>query len=173
VELLEASCCGPKQLPMPCEVERCPGAVFAVWGQPTQADVVRVHEELKRAAHEAGHPIVYITRVPADAPAPDEELRNFLSAHLPTMTQSCSSYHVIMEGDGFVAALKRAVLTSLLQPIWKKKMFYVHARAEDVLPSLSGPGRTAAERVLHRADVLGHLSCAAPSSEPSRTTTTL
>jgi hypothetical protein len=149
---------------MACEVTECRGAVFAVWGQPTQEDILRVHERIKRVAHQAGHPIVYVTRVPADAPAPDDDVRRYLSTVLPTMTRSCSSYHVIMEGAGFFAALKRGVLTSLLQPIWKKKVFHVHAEANEVPESLSGSDRLAAERILHQARSLGLLNCVAPSS---------
>jgi hypothetical protein len=149
---------------MACEVVCCPGAVFALWGQPTIEDISRVHQELIRGTRLLGRPVVYIARVPADAPAPDLKVRQHLRTHLQLMTQSCSSYHVIMEGDGFVAALKRGVLTSLLQPVWKKKVFYVHAHPTDVEASLTGLERSAAAQVLKSAELQGHLSCAAPSS---------
>lgn len=59
------------------------GAVFAVWGKPTREDVDRVDEALKRVAERAGHPIVYVTRVPTDAPAPDDMVRKYLSMRCP------------------------------------------------------------------------------------------
>lgn len=149
---------------MACKIIDSSGGVFAVWGQPTKQDIVLVHEEMKRVAARAGRPIVYVTRVPTDAPAPDEEVRKYLSANMATMIQSCSSYHVIMEGTGFVAAIKRGALTSLLQPIWKKKVFYVHAEAREVVSSLTGAERTAAEEVMALAERRGYLTCPAPTA---------
>jgi len=147
---------------MACKVIDSSGAVFALWGQPSKGDIDHVHEEMQRVAQRSGHPIVYVTRVPKDAPAPDEEVRKYLSANMATMIKSCSSYHVIMEGTGFLAAMKRGALTSLLQPIWKKKVFYVHAQAREVAQSLAGAERKAAEEVLAHAERRGLLSCEAP-----------
>jgi len=153
---------------MACEVIVSSGAVFALWGKPTKDDVDHVRDELKRAAARAGHPVVYVTRVPTDAPAPDDEVRKHLSANIGTMILSCSSYHVIMEGTGFLAAIKRGALTSLLQPIWKKKKFYVHAHPGEVTGSLSDDERVAAEESLALADRRGYLSCQAPTIERVR-----
>ncbi len=120
---------------------------------------------LQRVAARAGRPIVYVTRVPTDAPAPDELVRKYLSANIASMVQCCSSYHVIMEGSGFMAAIKRGALTSILQPIWKKKVFHVHATANEVLRALAGDDRAAADEVLILADRRGYLDCPAPTAE--------
>jgi hypothetical protein len=155
---------GAGAVSMACKVIDSSGAVFALWGQPSKGDIDRVHEEMKRVAERSGHPIVYVTRVPTDAPAPDEEVRKYLSANMGAMIKTCSSYHVIMEGTGFVAAMKRGALTSLLQPIWRKKVFHVHAQARDVARSLVGAERKAAEEVLAHAERRGLLSCEAPTA---------
>jgi hypothetical protein len=147
-----------------CEIIHSSEAVFVVWGQPTREDIIRVSREVAQTAARSGHPIVYLTRVPVDAPAPDAELRKFINGQMPTLIESCSSYHVIMEGSGFVAAVKRGVLTSMLRPIWKKKLFFVHARAEGVTRTLFGAERSAAEELLDRARRLGLLTCTAPAS---------
>lgn len=44
-----------------------------------------------------------------------------------------SSYHVVVEGTGFFAAFKRATLTTLLQPFWRRRLFHVHATCDEVL----------------------------------------
>jgi len=150
---------------MTCKIIDSSGAVFALWGSPSKHDVDQVHEAMKRVAARAGHPVVYVTRVPTDAPAPDEVVRKYLDANMSTMIQSCSSYHVIMEGTGFLAAIKRGILTRLLQPIWKKKVFHVHADAREVLSSLSGDERAAAEEVLSLAERRGYLRCPAPTGQ--------
>lgn len=150
---------------MACRIIDSSGAVFAVWGRPTREDVDRVYGELQRVAARAGRSVVYIARIPTDAPAPDEQVRKYLSANIATMLQACGSYHVIMEGSGFMAAIKRGALTSLLRPIWKKKMFHVHATANEVRSALSGDERAWADEVLILADRRGYLDCPAPTAE--------
>lgn len=153
---------------MACEIISSSEAVFSVWGQPTKEDIDRVDQEMKRVAALAGRPIVYVTRVPTDAPAPDDDVRKYLSANMAAMVQSCSSYHVILEGTGFVAAIKRGALTRILQPIWKKKVFYVHAGPSELLEALSGDERAAAEEVLRLAQRRGYMTCPAPTGERAR-----
>jgi hypothetical protein len=150
---------------MVCKIIDCSGAVFAVWGKPSKEDIDRVHEQLERGLARTGQPVVFVTRVPSDAPPPDEEVRKYLSASIGSMMRTYSSYHVILEGTGFLAAIKRGALTSLLQPIWKKKVFHVHATANEVLRALSGDERAAADEVLILADRRGYLDCPAPTAE--------
>jgi hypothetical protein len=147
---------------MPCIVIKVPGAVFSVWGKPENADVVRVLEELKTASQEAGKPVLYVTRVPVDAPAPEPDVRKHLNGLMPTIVKYCSSYHVVLEGEGFMAAVKRGVLTSLLQPLWRKRVFHVHATANGVLGSLPADERDLATRLLKVAGEKGCLACSAP-----------
>lgn len=147
---------------MPCLIVKTEGAVFAVWGKPETADVGRVLEELKQASAEAGKPVLYVTRVPVDAPAPEPEVRKHLNGLMPTIVKYCSSYHVVLEGQGFVAAMKRGVLTSLLQPLWKRRVFHVHATPSGIYGSLTFNEREIATRLLEAANARGCLSCSAP-----------
>jgi hypothetical protein len=147
---------------MACIVIKVPGAVFSVWGKPENADVVRVLEALKAASQEAGKPVIYVTRVPNDAPAPEPEVRKHLNGLMPTIVKCCSSYHVVLEGQGFMAAVKRGVLTSLLQPLWKKRVFHVHATTNGVIGSLPADERDLATRLLKVANEKGCLACSAP-----------
>jgi hypothetical protein len=86
---------------------------------------------------ESGAPILYVARVPADSPVPDRFTRRSLELALPAVLSKLSSYHVVMEGQGFGAALKRSVLTAALQPFWRRRLFYVHSTLAEVEPSLS------------------------------------
>jgi hypothetical protein len=153
---------------MACEIIRSPGALFAVWGVPEAADVDRLLSELKAAAAEAGGPVVYITRVPVGAPPPKGDARNRLDALMPELLEHCASFHVLLEGDGFVAAFKRGVLTNLLQPFWKQRVFFVHADTADVLAKVSPERRANAEELLRTARLrgltIGPLRDAAPGA---------
>lgn len=149
---------------MTCRIVRTRGAVFAVWGKPAAPDMDRVLSELRVAAEESQQPVVYITRVPSDAPPPDPDVRQHLAAVLPAVLSRCSSYHVILEGSGFFAALKRGVLTNIIQPFWKKRVFFVHASSEQVLDKVRDEEHRDAARVLQMAQTRGYLSCPAPET---------
>jgi hypothetical protein len=147
---------------MTCHIARAPGAVFAVWGTPEVQDAERVLLELHAAVHEAGGPVVYITRVPVDAPPPAPLVKQRIRTLMPEVLAQCSSYHVVLEGSGFVAAFKRGVLLSLLQPFWRKRVFFVHANCADVPGTLSPKDRQCARAVLEKADTLGYLQARPP-----------
>lgn len=95
---------------------------------------------------------MYVTRVPAGSPAPEGAAKQRLDQLFPRLLAHCSSYHVIIEGEGFVAAFKRGVLTNLLQPFWRKRMFFVHARCSDIKTKLLPHEKQAVETVLYLAE---------------------
>ena len=136
---------------MACEIVSTQGAVFALWGKPERLDFDRVIDALQSAANAVGHPVLYLTRVPIDAPAPDAEARARLSELMPGITAVCSSYHVVLEGDGFAAAMKRGILTGLFQLNWRRKTFFVHASVEDVAKHVTGNDQRALTAILRAA----------------------
>lgn len=117
---------------MPCEVVRCRGGVFALWGVPEVEDMDRVFEEVLEAARGNGGTAVYVARVPVGAPPPADAARSRFNQVFPRMVEVLSSYHVVMEGTGFFAAFKRATLTTLLQPFWRRRLFHVHATCAEI-----------------------------------------
>lgn len=121
---------------MACELISTDGAVFALWGVPELPDLERVLAEVAGAAAKCGHPIVYVTRVPVDAPAPDAQFRAHLDQQMPSLLKACSTYHVVLEGEGFAAAMKRGVLTGMFQLSWRRKTFFVHAKVSEVASSV-------------------------------------
>src|SRR6187431_44127 len=131
---------------MTCDLISTQGAVFAVWGTPEIADMDRVVIEAEAAAKSCGHPVVYVTRVPVDAPAPDAQVRAHLERLMPTLLKSCSTYHVVLDGDGFGAAMKRGILTGMFQLTWRRKTFFVHAKVPEVASSVPLDKRPAVAR---------------------------
>jgi len=147
---------------MACEVIATEGAVFALWGKPQPADMDRVMAALEAAAAACGHPVVYITRVPVDAPPPDARARARLDELMPGIVRVCSTYHVVLEGEGFGAAVKRGVLTGIFQLSWRGRTFFVHARADEVLRAVDAAVRPAVIKLLDLARASGLLSGTAP-----------
>ena len=148
---------------MACEIISCEGAVFVLWGKPTtKADVERVMDRLKLISESSERPVVYISRIPVDAPPPDADVRQFISDQMPACVKLCSSYHVVLEGSGFIAAMKRAVLSSLFQLSWRNGTFYVHSMPKEVIYKLDRGSRADAEQVLHLAERHGLLQAKAP-----------
>jgi hypothetical protein len=129
-----------------------------VWGAPQPIDIARVVQALHSAREEQGSPVLFLARVPAEAPAPDRNTRKHIDRALPAFLADCSSYHVVMEGEGFFAAIKRSVLTSSLQPIWRRRMFYVHAHCADVQAALTPAEQTACQQLFELAQKEGLLA---------------
>jgi hypothetical protein len=142
---------------MACEIVSTSGGVFALWGLPTRDDVDRVVGALKEAVNACGHPVVYVTRVPPSAPVPDRETRHHIEAIMPAISPFFSSYHVVLEGVGFAAALKRGILNSLFQLIWRQKTFFVHATVDQISGSVSPLARNDLRTLLDRASEQGLL----------------
>jgi hypothetical protein len=153
---------------MSCEIVAVTGALFVLWGKPTRTDMDRVEVALNDCVSQFGGPITYITRVPAAAPAPDAEARKYLNSVMPRVTQSCSTYHVVLEGDGFLAAMKRGVLTSLFQLGFRKGSFFVHSSVKEVGLRVDKAVRVHVEDVLELAQRGGLLDRAKAHSVPPR-----
>jgi len=143
---------------MACEFITTPGGVFALWGEPKISDLERVKAAVEAAAASCGHPIVYVTRVPVDAPAPDAQFRARLEQAMPSFVKACATYHVVLEGDGFGAAMKRGILTGMFQLSWRRKTFFVHAQVAEVAGSVAFEQRAVVTRLLDAADVRGLLT---------------
>jgi len=123
----------------------------------------RVAEMLRQAAVKAGRPIAYIARVPADAPAPEPNVRRHLDALMPEIVDKCSTYHVVLEGSGFVSAMKRAVLLSLFQIRWRRGVFFVHSTVSELLGTVPSGELAAVSRIVELARSAGLLH-----AEPAR-----
>ncbi|HET9930875.1 MAG TPA: hypothetical protein VFQ35_09320 [Polyangiaceae bacterium] len=143
---------------MTCEILAGTGAVFSVWGKPARTDMDRILENLGDAASRAGAPVTYITRVPVDAPAPEADVRQYLDSLMPRVVDYCKTYHVILEGVGFLAAVKRSVLVGIFQVRWRNGTFFVHAGSNEVLEKVGTERRAGVEALLQQARTLGLLS---------------
>lgn len=124
----------------------------------------RVWAALQAAAKQCGHPVVYVTRVPRNAPPPAGAARARLDELMPGIVSVCSSYHVVLEGDGFGAAIKRGILTGLFQLSWRRKTFFVHASVTEVARNVSPEQQRAVSALLELAAARGLLSGPAPDS---------
>src|SRR3954463_8588530 len=136
---------------MACKLITTGGGVFALWGKPEIVDIDRVMAGLEAAAASCGHPVVYVTRVPTNAPAPDANVRAYLERLMPRLVKACSTYHVVLEGDGFGAAMKRGILTGMFQLSWRRKTFFVHATVTEVASSVPLEQRLAVSKLLEAA----------------------
>ena len=142
---------------MACEIVESAGAFFTVWGRPNKLDFARAIERLRSAAERNGGPVVFVTRVPANAPPPDAQTRKYLNELMPSVVACCSSYHVVLEGSGFASALKRGVLVSLFQLTQRRGMFFVHSTSGDVIRHLPPEQVATVQNMLQRAKERGLL----------------
>jgi len=147
---------------MSCEIIQVEGAVFVLWGRPTHADVDRVFERVQQTAAAAGGPIVFIARVPHDAPAPDTAVRAYINQRMTSFAELCSSYHAVLEGAGFMSAIKRAILAGLFQLGFRSGTFFVHDSDRNVMAKVDGANRARAQALLTLAASKGLLTAGAP-----------
>jgi hypothetical protein len=92
-----------------------------------------------------------------NAPAPDAQVRARLEQLLPSLVKACSTYHVVLEGDGFAAAMKRGVLTGMFQLSWRRKTFFVHAKVSEIASCVALEQQAAVTRLLDSARMRGML----------------
>jgi hypothetical protein len=151
---------------MACEFVSCNGAVFVLWGKPTRKSMDLAFTELRLTAEKTGHPVVYITRVPPDAPPPDAEGRAYLDRLMPTVLDWASTYHVVLEGTGFVNAVKRGVIVSMFQIRWRRGTFFVHSTTGEVIHNVPKEAKQDVANVLELARARGLLSKSAPITIP-------
>jgi hypothetical protein len=148
---------------MSCEILSSEGAVFVVWGQETtNQDLDRVFDRIKLIHEATGTRVLYVTRVPVNAQPPSPEVRAHLDKLMPTGIAMCSSYHVVLEGTGFIAAMKRAVLAGLFQISWRKSMFFVHSVPRELLFKLDREQKPVGAKILQLAEARGLLEGPAP-----------
>jgi hypothetical protein len=154
---------------MACNIISNEGAVFALWGKPTKADLERVIDRVELIASASGRPVIYITRVPQNAPPPEADVRQHLNSLMPRFIKACSSYHVLLEGSGFVSAIKRGILASLLQFGWRNGTFFVHENEKGIAAKVERQNRAHLESILKAAAAQGLLTAGPPEEgSPSR-----
>jgi hypothetical protein len=154
---------------MACNIISNEGAVFALWGKPTKADLERVIDRVELIASASGRPVIYITRVPQNAPPPEADVRQHLNSLMPRFVKACSSYHVLLEGSGFVSAIKRGILASLLQFGWRTGTFFVHENEKGITAKVERQNRAHLESILKAAEAQGLLTAGPPEDgSPSR-----
>jgi hypothetical protein len=83
---------------------------------------------------------------------------------MPRMASVCSSYHVVLEGDGFGAAVKRGILTGVFQLGWRRGTFFVHSTVAEVAHNVAPEHRQAVAALLALAAARGLLAGLGPES---------
>ncbi len=116
---------------MASEIVRTGRVMFVLWGTPERGDFETIAAQA-RALHDARGPFVFITRVPAGAAAPPDGIRKEVSRCMSLLFERCASYHGILEGSGFTASAKRAVVATLLLMTPHRGKLHIHPKVEDV-----------------------------------------
>lgn len=133
------------------------GALFVLWLGVTRDDALAVLSALEEAYHIHQRKLVYISRVPAGAPLPDRSTQVYLASRMSRVTEMCSTYHVIMEGEGFNVAAHRSLLLELFQLGRRRSTFFIHSSVDDVLARVSSLEHRCASHILAMAKAKGYL----------------
>jgi|GEM_PF-810793 len=136
--------CRKAQRNMVCRILRTKGAVLTVWGKAQLADLTELAHNLELAVGESGGPVITVSILPAGVPPAEDEVRDHVKGLIPKLIGNCSSVHVVFEGEGFLAAIKRGVLTGLLHATRRQHLFHVHGSQASMLTAIQGETHAAA-----------------------------
>lgn len=129
---------------MGCHVVVKGRAVLAEWSvtdAPCLADLDRIMSAAARAHQEAGARVVFVSRVPSQAPVPDAAFRDAMNRKMSAFLEDITQFHAVMEGTGFVNTTKRAVVSTLYLATGRRKTFFVHDRLRGVISSVPAEAR--------------------------------
>ena len=153
---------------MVCRLLRSKGAVLSVWGKAQLADLVEIASCLEAAVVESGGPVLSVSILPAGVPPADDDVRDQVMDLIPKLIRTCSAVHVVFEGEGFLSAIKRGVLTGLVHATRRHHLFFVHDHQASLLKALKGEGEAAAvARLLQTAREQGYFESSTLELEPS------
>jgi hypothetical protein len=98
------------------------------WGdRPVVADAAAYAGEISAAAKRQGRPLVGLIIMPPSSAAPDEGFLKSQAALLPDIFANLEYAICVFEGSGFLAAIKRSALVTIL--LLSRKRFPVHVRS--------------------------------------------
>lgn len=137
---------------MSCEIVGTERTLYVVWGTPELIDVERVISHLQRRFEKTQERLLYVSRVPVGAPAPTPEVRRLLSARMDVFLRLCSGFCIILEGDGFSSAVKRAVLTSLFFVTLGRGTLHVYSTIDELRKNVTDEWRPELAQLLHLAE---------------------
>jgi hypothetical protein len=122
-----------------------------VWGTPELIDVERVVLQLQCRFDKTHERLLYVSRVPVGSPAPTPEVRRLLSSRMDVFLRLCAGFYIILEGDGFSSAVKRAVLTSLFFVTLGRGTLHVYSTTDELRANVTEEWRSEVGRLLSLA----------------------
>jgi hypothetical protein len=137
---------------MTCDMVGTDRSLFVAWGTPDLEDLERVAAQVKLRFELTNSPILYVTRVPERAPVPSPAVRAELARLLPAVLDRCADYYVVLEGDGFSSAMKRAVLLGLFQLTPTRGKLHVYGSVDEFRHRVPNIWRADSDRLLHLAE---------------------
>jgi len=144
---------------MPYDSVALPGLFVVRAG--ARADVADIHacaREIAAARKSQGDRLVVMLILGEETAPPDEEVRRAQAACLPEIHGHASRVLVVIEGSGFMTAIKRSALTAIGLLARGRYAYEAHTSVEEALvtrppPELRGEGRAAFAELRRRGFV--------------------
>ena len=84
------------------------------WGMPEAADCEEIKHKVPAIRERAGRQLVYIAVMPESLPKLEEPERELLMDLTEAVLPACEKLMIVMEGEGFRAAIIRSAVTALM-----------------------------------------------------------
>jgi hypothetical protein len=101
--------------------------VYVSWKGLRLGDLEAVRAGITSMSRRRSGPVVYLSRIPGSGGAFSEEARQALTDFLIALVAVCAGIHHIIEGEGFLAGARRAVVTTMAQATSRPRIFHTHA----------------------------------------------
>lgn len=113
------------------------GRVFIVrWiGGLTPADLPSILRDIVNARRTQGEGIIYVTAIPEDAAVPTSEQREALKEFVEKLTEHCTEYHTIFEGNSIKHSIQRTVISGVMMVLQRNT--FVHRTVEEALKKIA------------------------------------
>ncbi len=153
---------------MASEIVRTGRVMFVLWGTPERGDFETIAAQA-RALHDARGPLrLHHACARGRGGASRRDPQGSVALHVAPLRALRESYHGILEGIGFTASAKRAVVATLLLMTPHRGKLHIHSKVEDVASAVPPEFAFEVKAVLQTLEPKGLLTRDLASISPPR-----
>jgi hypothetical protein len=150
---------------MACDISSKGRVVIVTFGDPEIADLERIMGHVVKVHEKTGLPILYVSRVLESSKPPSSQFNQALKTRMGELLALCCAFHAVMEGHGFLAAIKRTAVSAAFLTSGKRSLFHVHGTMDEMIRSVGPAHRPEVVEALRASNVVQMRRGADPKSD--------
>jgi hypothetical protein len=101
--------------------------LYVSWKGLRPGDLDTIRGEITKLRQRRSVPVAYLSRIPGSGGVFGADERRVLGEFLASLVEDCASIHHIIEGEGFLAGARRAIVTGMALATSRPRIFHTHA----------------------------------------------